>query len=105
MYPKISDLINAVFGTHINLPIMSYGFFVALAFLVGAYLLYLEFIRKENEGLIKTTTKKIMIGKPASVGELLVFSLLLRLSRPLLITSILPMTRSSFYFPAKALYG
>lgn len=72
MYPKISDLINSLFGTHINLPIMSYGFFVALAFLVGAYLLYLEFIRKEKEGLIKTTMKKITVGKPVPAGELLV---------------------------------
>jgi len=60
MYPKFSDLINAIFGTHINLPIMSYGFFVATAFLVGAYLLYLELIRKEKEGLIKPTKKKVI---------------------------------------------
>ncbi len=71
MYPKLSDLINALFGTHINLPIMSYGFFVALAFLVGAYILYLELIRKEKEGLIRPTKKKVVIGKPASPGELL----------------------------------
>jgi len=70
MYPKLSDLINALFGTHINLPIMSYGFFVAMAFLVGAYLLYLEFIRKEQEGLIKATKKKVIIGQAASAGEL-----------------------------------
>ncbi len=76
MYPKLSDLINAVFGTHINLPIMSYGFFVALAFLAGSYLLYLELIRKEKEGLIKPTKKKIVVGKPASATELL-FSFLL----------------------------
>ena len=72
MFPKISDLINALFGTHINLPIMSYGFFVAMAFLVGAYLLYLEFVRKEKDGLLKTTTRKVTEGKPASAGELLV---------------------------------
>ncbi len=72
MYPKFSDLINAIFGTHINLPIMSYGFFVATAFLVGAYLLYLELIRKEKEGLIKPTKKKVIVGKPASVIELLI---------------------------------
>jgi phosphatidylglycerol:prolipoprotein diacylglycerol transferase len=71
MYPKLSDLINAVFGTHINLPIMSYGFFVALAFLSGAYLLYLELIRKENEGYIRPTTKTITVGKPASMAELI----------------------------------
>lgn len=72
MYPKLSDLINAIFGTHLNLPIMSYGFFVALAFLAGAYLLYLELKRKENEGLLKPTEKKIFVGKPASISELAV---------------------------------
>ena len=51
---------------------MSYGFFVALAFLVGAYLLYLEFIRKEKDGLIKATTKKITVGNPASAAELFI---------------------------------
>ncbi|MBN2639720.1 MAG: prolipoprotein diacylglyceryl transferase [Bacteroidales bacterium] len=71
MYPKLSDLINAIFGTHINLPIMSYGFFVALAFLAGSWLLYLELKRKEQLGLIKSTTKKIVVGAPATVTELL----------------------------------
>jgi phosphatidylglycerol:prolipoprotein diacylglycerol transferase len=70
MYPKLSDLINDLFGTHINLPIMSYGFFVALAFLIGAWLLYLELKRKEQLGLIKATTKKVIEGAPASVSEL-----------------------------------
>lgn len=72
MYPKLSDLINAIFGTHLNLPIMSYGFFVALAFLAGAWLLYLELKRKEKDGLIKPTSKKVTIGAPASVTELLI---------------------------------
>lgn len=71
MYPKISDFFNDVFGTHWNLPIMSYGFFVAMAFLVGAWILYLELKRKENEGLLKPQIKKVIIGKPASPVELL----------------------------------
>lgn len=71
MYPKLSDLINAIFGTHINLPIMSYGFFVALAFLTGSWLLYLELKRKEKESLLKPTTKRITVGAPASVSDLL----------------------------------
>ncbi len=72
MYPKISDLINSLFGTHINLPIMSYGFFVSLAFLAGAYLLYLELKRKENEGLLKTTERNFFEGEPASATELVI---------------------------------
>lgn len=72
MYPRISDFINDVFGTDINLPIQSYGFFLALAFLVGALILRHELTRKEKAGLIKPTIKRTLVGKPASVTELIV---------------------------------
>jgi prolipoprotein diacylglyceryl transferase len=72
MYPKLSDLINDLFGTNINLPIQSYGFFLALAFLAGAFVLYLELGRKEKEGILPTTTKKVTKGKPASTTELII---------------------------------
>lgn len=72
MYPRISDFINDIFGTDINLPIQSYGFFLALAFLVAALLLSHELARKEKEGLIKSTIKKTLIGKPASISELII---------------------------------
>ena len=71
MYPKLSDLINDLFGTNIILPIQSYGFFLALAFLFGAYFLYLELKRKEEEGLISPQKKKVQKGKPASAWELM----------------------------------
>lgn len=70
MYPKLSDLINDLFGTSINLPIQSYGFFLALAFLVSAWFLYKELQRKEAEGLIMPRKKIIVKGKPASAIEL-----------------------------------
>ncbi len=70
MYPKISDLINDWFGTNINLPIQSYGFFVAMAFLCGAYFLYHELKRREHKGLIIPKQKKVMVGEPASLTEL-----------------------------------
>lgn len=70
MYPRVSDFINDVFGTSINLPIQSYGFFLASAFFVGAWLLRSELGRKSKEGLITETIKKVRIGKPASVIEL-----------------------------------
>ena len=71
MYPKISDLINDLFGTNINLPIQSYGFFLALAFLISAWFLYKELQRKEAEGLIIPQKKIIVKGKPASILELI----------------------------------
>lgn len=70
MYPKLSDLINDLFGTSINLPIQSYGFFLALAFISGAFFIYRELDRKERDGLLPTTTKKVTKGKPATPVEL-----------------------------------
>jgi prolipoprotein diacylglyceryltransferase len=72
MYPRISDFFNDVFGTDINLPIQSYGFFLATAFLVAAMLLSYELARKEKAGLIKSTIKKTLVGKPASISELII---------------------------------
>ncbi len=65
-------MINALFGTHISLPVQSYGFFLALAFLTGTWLLYKELERKEKEGLIKPTIRKVLRGKPATFWELVV---------------------------------
>lgn len=72
MYPKLSDLINDLLGTDINLPIQSYGFFVAMAFLVSGLLFYFELKRKEKEGLLVGRKKKIIKGKPASATELII---------------------------------
>jgi len=76
MYPTISDLINDLFGINIPLPIQSFGFFMAISFLIASYLLYLELKRKENEGLIHSFEKKTMIGKPVTAQELILSSLL-----------------------------
>lgn len=70
MYPTISDFIKDVFGVDIPLPIQSFGFFVAIAFIFGAYFLLLELKRKEKEGIIAAQKKRVLIGKPASLGEL-----------------------------------
>lgn len=72
MYPRITDFINDVFGTNINLPIQSYGFFLALAFLVAALLLRHELARKQKDGLIKPTVKRTLVGKPVSITELII---------------------------------
>jgi len=72
VYPKLSDLINDLFGTNINLPIQSYGFFLALAFLVAAIILFYELKRKEEEGLIKAQTKNIWKSKRLSITDLII---------------------------------
>ena len=70
MYPRISDFINHVLGTNINLPIQTYGFFVALGFLAAGVVVYLELKRKEKELLITAQQKPFVKGKPASMAEL-----------------------------------
>lgn len=72
MYPKVSDFINEVFGTNINLPIQSYGLFVAIAFVVAAVIIYLELKRKESEGLINYQIRKVLKGKAATTQDFII---------------------------------
>jgi phosphatidylglycerol:prolipoprotein diacylglycerol transferase len=76
MYPKISDLINSLLGTNINLPVQSYGFMVAMAFLVAGFFVMLELKRKEKEGLLQPIRKKIIKGKPASINEIIISAII-----------------------------
>ena len=71
MYPRLTDFINDIFGTQFNLPIQSYGFFLAMAFLVGAYFLNQELKRQQQLGQVTSTKRTITIGKPASITELI----------------------------------
>jgi len=71
MFPRISDLINYLLGTRIVIPVQSYGFMLALSFLIGACFLYLELKRKELAGEIPAQQKKVLKGAPASFIELI----------------------------------
>ncbi len=72
MYPTLTDFFKDVFGINIPLPIQTYGFFVAMAFLTGIFILSREFKRKEKLGLLHEITKRVKIGEPASISSLVI---------------------------------
>ncbi len=71
MYPTISDLIYDLIGIRIPLPIQSFGFFLALSFIVVAFLLSYEFKRLQGLNKFPILTRKVEKGKPATINELI----------------------------------
>ena len=71
MFPKLSDLINYLIGSNINLPVQTYGFFLALAFASGGFILRSELKRKEKEGLLTARQVSTQPNQPASWPEFL----------------------------------
>lgn len=70
MFPKFSDLINYLFGSNLNLPIQTYGFFLTLGFVVGGFVLRSELKRKEKAGLLKPRVLIVHSNKTASWFEI-----------------------------------
>ncbi len=73
MYPNLYYAFRDLFG--VEWPtlrfINSFGFFVAWAFLAAAYVLTQELRRKERAGLMYAKDTKILVGSPATIGEML----------------------------------
>ena len=78
MYPNLYYVFEDFFGVKIGFLrfINSFGFFVAIAFLVAAALLSKELRRKAGEGKFKPTERKLVVGGPATTSELVINFLL-----------------------------
>jgi prolipoprotein diacylglyceryl transferase len=78
MYPNLYFAFKDLFG--IDLPVLrfvnSFGFFVAIAFILAAVVLAKELARKSKEGLLFPTEMQVTVGRPATAGELLLNFLL-----------------------------
>jgi phosphatidylglycerol:prolipoprotein diacylglycerol transferase len=70
MFPTVSHFIEYFFGVQVPLPFNTFGVFVALAFVAGYWAFTQEFKRKEALGILKPIKRSVVIGQPASTGEL-----------------------------------
>lgn len=73
MYPSLYYAIKDLLGLDIPFlkMVQMFGFFVAVAFIVAGYVWTKELRRKEEEGLIGTTTTKTLKGQKATTAEML----------------------------------
>ncbi|OYU55174.1 MAG: diacylglyceryl transferase [Chitinophagaceae bacterium BSSC1] len=78
MYPNLYYAFKDLFGIELSglKLINSFGFFVALCFIISAWALTLELRRKQQQGLFSYTEEKIVIGAPASMLDLILNFLL-----------------------------
>jgi len=71
MYPNFYHLFNDLFGVEIYglVIINTFGFFVAIAFLLANYTMKLELKRKESEDLLQGMQAKKWFGKKGGIFD------------------------------------
>ena len=78
MYPNLYYAFHDLFGIEWKFLrfVNSFGFFVAIAFIVAAIVLAKELQRKSKQGFFQPTEMQVMVGQPATTSELLLNFLL-----------------------------
>jgi len=72
MYPNLYFAFKDLFGVEWSFLrfVNSFGFFVAIAFILAAVVLTKELARKSREGFLFPTEMQVTVGRPATIGEL-----------------------------------
>lgn len=78
MYPNLYYAFRDLFGVELKFLrfVNSFGFFVAIAFIIAAMVLTAELRRKSKQGFFQPTEMQVMVGEPASLTDLLLNFLL-----------------------------
>lgn len=78
MYPNLYFAFRDLFGVEFKFLrfVNSFGFFVAIAFILAAIVLGAELKRKSSQGLLQPKEMQLMTGQPATWGELVLNFLL-----------------------------
>lgn len=78
MYPNLYYACKDLFGVEWKFLrfVNSFGFFVAIAFIICAIVLASELRRKSKQGLLQPTEMQMMVGQPATISELILNFLL-----------------------------
>ena len=78
MYPNLYYAFKDLFGVEWKFLrfVNSFGFFVAIAFIISAIVLATELRRKSKQGLLQPTEMQVIVGQPATLSELLLNFLL-----------------------------
>jgi phosphatidylglycerol:prolipoprotein diacylglycerol transferase len=78
MYPNLYYAFKDLFGVEWKFLrfVNSFGFFVAIAFILAAIILAAELKRKSSQGLLQPKEMDVMVGQPATAGELILNFLL-----------------------------
>lgn len=78
MYPNLYFAFKDLFGVEWRFLrfVNSFGFFVAISFILAAIILAAELKRKSRQGLLHPKEMQVMVGQPATAGELILNFLL-----------------------------